>query len=121
MIKISSLFTSVLQKTILVTLVLGCGQGHAQQYPCNSEDLKVIQAAIKAYMENDSLGASKGVTMDSERCLSSYASVFVHYNKPDMDDPIAYLHKTNDHWTVLGIATGFDGDFMAAIPEAIQQ
>jgi len=80
-----------------------------------------MRAAIVAYIENDSKGASRGSSVLSERCLSSYASATVHYSRPDYDDQVAYLHKVNNKWTVMGLATGFDSDFLAPIPQALLQ
>ncbi|RUR13812.1 hypothetical protein [Legionella sp. km772] len=87
---------------------------------CSEQELANIHRAIEGYIKNDSAGASKGITINSEHCLSGYASALVHYPQPQYDAQVAYLR--HDHvWKVLGVATGFDGEFMSKIPAAIQQ
>ncbi len=88
---------------------------------CNAKEIQEMHTAIMSYIENDSKGASEGAKVKSERCLSPYASAVVHYSQPKYDDQIAYLRHDKESWTVLGLATGFDGDFMNSIPEPLQQ
>jgi CRISPR/Cas system type I-B associated protein Csh2 (Cas7 group RAMP superfamily) len=97
------------------------GKIWAGNYSCNADDSEKIQSAIIAFIENDSKGASKGASMSSLRCLSSYASVVVHYAQANFDDQVGYLQKINGQWSVLGLATGFDEEIMSKIPEPLQQ
>jgi hypothetical protein len=95
--------------------------GYSAHVVCNVDAINGMHVAIVNYMEQDANGAFKGVTIDSERCLSSYASALVHYNRPDYDDQVAYLHFDRNGWVVLGVATGFDEAFMNRIPEPLHQ
>ncbi|KTD60938.1 hypothetical protein [Legionella shakespearei] len=97
------------------------GKSWASQYSCDESDSQQIQAAVIAYIEADSKGASQGASMSSLRCLSSYASVIVHYAQPNFDDQVGYLQKSNGEWSVIGLATGFDGETLDKIPEQILQ
>ncbi len=97
------------------------GQCWANQYSCNGSDSEQIQSAIIAYIESDSKGASQGANISSIKCLSSYTSVIVHYVQPNFDDQVGYLQKINGIWSVIGLATGFDGDTISQIPESLLQ
>ena len=113
---------AVCGKNIIIGLMLSyTSLSFATQLSCNSQDMQEMHSAIKSYIENDSKGASQGVSIQSDRCLSNYASAVVHYSQPEYDDQIAYLRHDKEGWTVLGVATGFDGDFMDSIPEPLQQ
>lgn len=119
-------FGLLLSKTnkIVALFLLGfafLGNSWASQYACDDNDSQQIQASIIAYIEADSKGASQGASISSMRCLSSYASVIVHYAQPNFDDQVGYLQKINGQWSVIGLATGFDGETMDKIPEQIQQ
>lgn len=109
-------------KILLILLVWGLlGQSWASQYSCSGSDSEQIQSAIIAYIEKDSTGASRGVSFSSIKCLSSYASLIVHYAQPNFDDHIGYLQNIDGVWKVIGLATGFDGETISQIPEPLLQ
>ncbi|WP_298626560.1 hypothetical protein [uncultured Legionella sp.] len=111
-------------RKIVMLLLLGLGlfgKSWANQYSCSGNDSEQIQSAIIAYIEKDSTGGSQGASISSIKCLSSYASVIVHYAQPNFDDQIGYLHNANGVWNVIGLATGFDGETISQIPEPLLQ
>lgn len=108
----------------IVLLLLGLSlfsNSWANQYLCSGSDSEQIQSTIIAYIEKDSTGGSQGASISSIKCLSPYASVIVHYAQPNFDDQIGYLHKANGVWSVIGLATGFDGETISQIPEPLLQ
>jgi hypothetical protein len=107
---------------LLILLAWGLlGQSWASQNSCTGSDSEQIQSAIIAYIEKDSTGASRGVSFSSIKCLSSYASLIVHYAQPNFDDQIGYLQNIKGVWKVIGLATGFDGETISQIPEPLLQ
>ena len=119
--KMKTLASSWPQIIVLPFLFLFVSIAQAQtKYPCNSTDAKEIRIAALEYLGKNSAVSPNEVTLLSEQCVSSYASVIVHPIKPITDDAMMYLHKADSHWEVMTLGTAFDKEFLEKIPKELR-
>lgn len=94
---------------------------NATNYTCLAQDKTVIESVIKRYIDLHSPVSSREITIQLVGCQKSYAKVVITPHKPITDPAIAFLHKNNNQWKLIGFGTSFDESLLKQIPAGLKK